>query len=246
MPYRIEMAIPRAPMSDVHTLTGVWAATAAQRRRGEWRQTGGAFAGVSEPVVIDAAEVFALPGPEFFPCAIVVLDHGTLATRTVRGEPACQRRYPDGPPLQALMDVSRKHDLDRVAEMTRVRDERVAHYRAQGRTEIDAMLTANRDLEDLGYLPKSPRIVAHRLAAPDAGPEVPLFEVADAEMASGVFPDLERAVANPGAEVDRPMGAYLVHRDYTTSARLNDFLARGGRDFLLRFKGVTYRIELRN
>ena len=242
--YTIEMSIPRVPMSDVHTLAGVWTTVPTARRRGDWQPTGSAFAGVSEPVVTGDAEVFALHGPEYFPCAVVLLDHRTMATRTLRGEAACRRRYPDGPPLQALMDVSRKSDLDRIAEMTRVRDERVAHYRAQGRSEIEALLGANRDLEDRGHLPKSRRIVAERLASPEAG--LPLFEIADAEMASGIFHDLERALATPGAEIDKSMGSYVTHRDYTTSARLNDLLARGEREFLVRYRGSTYRVEVRN
>ena len=63
-------------------------------------------------------------------------------------------------------------------------------------------------------------------------------------MASGVFPDIEKAIASPGTEIDKS-GRYIVHRDYTTSARLNAWLDGGAREFVVRFRGATYRIEVR-
>jgi hypothetical protein len=100
----------------------------------------------------------------------------------------------------------------------------------------------------MGYLPKSPRLVAHKIAAADsdAFPALPLFEIAEAEMASGVFPDIEKALAAPGTEIDKSMGKYIVHNDYANSRKLNAHLAGGTREFLVRFRDETYRIELRH
>jgi hypothetical protein len=64
-------------------------------------------------------------------------------------------------------------------------------------------------------------------------------------MRSGVFPDIERAIADPGAEIDRS-GRYLVHRDFTNSERLNTLLDGGGGAFAVRFRGATYRIDIRS
>ena len=79
-----------------------------------------------------------------------------------------------------------------------------------------------------------------------SGNGLPLFEIAEAEMASGIFPDIEKALAAPGSEVERSLGKYVVHNDYTTSRGLNAHLATGAREFLVRFRGATDRKEIRH
>lgn len=241
--YGIEMAIPKVPMSDIHTLDGVWSETAAARRRGEWRR-GGWLRGPSEPVLAGAVEVFELQGAEAFPCAVALLDHSTLTPRALTWSRDCAARYSDGPTREALLAVSRKADLDRHAEIARVRHERIAKHRADGLPEGDAILRSYRDLEDMGYLPRSPRLTARPIDGAAAA-SLPTFEIAEPEMASGIFPDIERAVASPGTEVEKSMGRYIVHRDYTTSARLNALLDSGARAFVVRYRGAAYRIEIR-
>ena len=241
--YEVGMAIPVVPLSEVHRIAGIWVPNGGKSQRGEWTRQGFSGTGLSEPVLAGPVEVFTLPGPEFFPCAVVLLDHGTMTTRVIAKSSAYAGRYPNGPKMEELLPVSRKKDIERVAELVRVRDEHVARYRAQGLSEIDALLKTNRDLEDLGHLPRSPRMVATRLAS--AAPALPLFEIAEAEMASGVFPDIEKAIAAPGEEIDKSMGKYIIHRDFANSAKLNAHFSGGDRDFLVRFRGQTYRIEVR-
>jgi len=148
--------------------------------------------------------------------------------------------------LDGLLAVSRKADLERLEEFKRVSAELVAKFRAQGLSEHAALLRSHDDLEERGYLPRSTRVVAARLASDAPAPAgLPLFEIADAEMASGIFPDLERALASPGVEIRKSMGRYIVHSDYDTSGRLNAYLDGGGREFLVRFKGARYRVEVR-
>lgn len=241
--YAVHFSIPKAPSSDVYLLGGVWAPPPAPRQPADWR-AGGHTAGTSEPILAGAVELFVVQGREAYPCGIVLLDHGPMSTRALTWTDVCQRRYPGGPPRAALLEVSQKGQIERVAEMTRVRDARVAQYRAEGLSEGDAILRAYRDLEDLGHLRRSPRVVAHRLdGSPPA--DLPVFDVAEAEMASGIFSDLDKAVAKPGTEIDTSTGRYLIHDHYTTSARLNAHLDGGGREFVLRYRGETYRIEIR-
>lgn len=245
--YEIEIAIPVVPMSEVHRIAGTWSAKPSGRRRGEWQRAGYSSPLLSEPVVSGETEIFALSGPEAYPCALVLLDHRTMTMRVIARSRAYAKRYPEGPPLTALMDVSRKKDIDRIAALERKRSELVARFRAEGATEIEALLKAGRALEDLGYLPKSPRLVAQRLSPAEAGTAgLPLFEIAEAEMASGIFPDIEKALAAPGSEIDKSMGKYIVHNDYATGRALNAHLASGAREFLVRFRGVTYRMEIRH
>lgn len=244
--YDIEMAIPVVPASEVHHISGVWSGDAAARRRGEWSRHGHARRGLSEPVLAGQSEVFALRGPESYPSAVVLLDHGTMRSRVIVKSRAYDDSHPAGPQAGDLLAVSRKKDIERIAAIQRKRDELVAGYRARGLTEIEALLKSGRDLEDLGYLPKSTRMMARKLGPQDANasPQLPLFDIADAEMASGIFPDLEKALAEPGAEIDKSMGKYIVHRDYGNSEKLNAHLAGGGLAFLVRYRSATYRIDI--
>ncbi|HJQ64031.1 MAG TPA: hypothetical protein VJ834_14345 [Burkholderiales bacterium] len=245
--YDVEMAIPVVPSSEMHVLSGNWAPQENVRRRGEW-QRGQSPVGPSSPVLSDQTEVFALRGPESFPCALVLLDHRTMTTRVLAHTAAYASRYPSGPPLAALLEVSRKKDIDRIAEVERARGALVAKFREAGASEIEALLKTHRALEDSGYLPKSPRLVARELTPQerDASRTLALFEIADAEMASGIFPDIQQALAAPGTEIDKSMGKYIVHNDYANSRLLNAHLASGAREFLVRFRGATYRIEIRH
>ncbi|HEX6007933.1 MAG TPA: hypothetical protein VFY80_08215 [Burkholderiales bacterium] len=245
--YEVELAIPVVPASEVHRVSGTWSAHNAERRRGTWQREPYASPMLSEPVVSGETEVLPLSGPESYPCALILLDHRTMTARVIVRTRAYADRYPEGPPLAALVERSRKKDIDRVAALERKHAELVARYRAEGATEIEALLKTGRALEDLGYLPKSPRLIAHRVESGQATRNgLPLFEIAEAEMASGIFPDIEKALAAPGSEVERSLGKYVVHNDYTTSRGLNAHLATGAREFLVRFRGATYRMEIRH
>lgn len=244
--YEVEIAIPVVPSSEIHRLSGIWSAMPQTRRRGEWQRGGYGSTGLSEPAVAGEIEVFALNGPESFPCAVVLLDHARMTARTLAGSATCHGRHPEGPPVSALLEVSRKKDIERVARLERARKEWIAKYMQEGASEGEAMLKSVRALEDNGYLPKSPRLVAHRLAPGEfATTALPLFEIADAEIASGIFPDIEKALAAPGEEIDRSMGRYIVHDHYDNSRRLNAHLASGAREFLVRYRGETWRLEIR-
>src|SRR5439155_20931364 len=136
---------------------------------------------------------------------------------------------------------SRKPQLDREAAFKAKYDERVAAHRAAGLAEGDAALRSYNDLEDLGFLPKKPRLVAREVRT-TADESVPLFDIADAEMASGIFNDLSEAIATPGKEVRKSPYDYIVHRDYDNSRKLNAYIGGGGRAFFLRFRGRLYRL----
>jgi hypothetical protein len=245
--YELNMAIPIVPRSEIHVVSGTWSSDASARRRGDWVHDAAARLGPSEPVLAGQIEVFTAKGPELFPSAVVLLDHRSMSARVIAQSPAYAESHPRGVQVAELMERSRKKDLDRTAELQRIERELVSGYRAQGMSEIEALLRSSRDLQDLGYLPRSTRIVAYPLARAtrDTLGSLPLFEIADGEMISGVFPDIDQALAAPGAEVDKSMGQYLVHRDYGNSAKLNAYLGGGGREFLVRFRGRTYRIEVR-
>jgi hypothetical protein len=89
--------------------------------------------------------------------------------------------------------------------------------------------------------------VARRLSRDEAAKidKDALFSIAKEEMASGTFLDIEKAVATPGEEIDHDTDGYLIHRDYTTSARLNAYLKTGKTQFYVRYLGATYEMTIK-
>jgi hypothetical protein len=240
--YAVDVSVPRVPSSETYALTGVWSSLPAARRRGVWRP-GAAAGGASGSVMVNGVELFTPSGAEMYPSAILLLDHRTSAVTVLASTSDYRRRYPHGVPIEELLAVSRKPQLDREAAFKAKYDERVAAHRAAGLPEGDAALRSYEDLEDLGFLPRKPRLVAREVRTTDES--VPLFDIAAAEMASGIFNDLSEAIANPGKEVRKSPYDYIVHRDYDNSRKLNAYLGGGGRTFVVRFRGRLYRLDIR-
>lgn len=242
--YGFELAIPRVPTADVHQLHGTWARD-ERRQRGAWDASPFATVTLSEPSIAGERELFALDGPESFPSAIAVLDHADSTIRVVHSTPAYPRRHPDGAPRAALLERSRKADHDRVLAFERIHAERTSAHMSQGANETQAILRAYDDLRDLGYLARPERWVATPLGGGDldAHGDLPRIEIDPMEITVGLFPDLEKAMANPGTRVDRG-GRYLRHRDYDTSERLNALLDAGARALVVVCGDRAFRFEL--
>jgi hypothetical protein len=111
-----------------------------------------------------------------------------------------------------------------------------------GRSEGQAMLDANREMQRLGSYPKAPTLVAEPAGCDAASP---LFSISDAEFTFGLFPDVEGAIENPGTEVDKSAVAYITHRDYTTSRQINEYLDGGHSIFFVRARDACWRMTIR-
>ena len=72
----------------------------------------------------------------------------------------------------------------------------------------------------------------------------PVIEIPPGEMQSGVFPDIERAIASPGTAVDKRSGRYLIHHDYQNSRKLNALLATDIERFWVRYQGRLYEMVI--
>jgi len=114
-----------------------------------------------------------------------------------------------------------------------------------------AELAAIKGMQELGYYPRPPQILARRLpdldvrAARASGRLEPLFRISEMEFRVGLFQDIEAALAVPGEPVDKSMGRYITHRDYTTSDALNRFLYANGRVFFVERDGQIYELTVR-
>ena len=137
--------------------------------------------------------------------------------------------------------------MERTQAITRTREELQQKYTAMGLGQVQMELRIIKDLQRLGYYPKPSTIVARRLS----GDEITkidkdaLFNIAKDEMASGIFPDIEKAVASPGEEIDQYTSEYYTHRDYNTTARLNPYLKTGKLKFYVRYLGETYELTIK-
>ena len=87
------------------------------------------------------------------------------------------------------------------------------------------MLKANKEMERLGFFPKSTTITA-RSAACGAGS--PGFRISDEEFTVGLFSDIAAAIDRPGEEIDKTPGNYILHDHYPSGRDLNAFLEREG------------------
>jgi hypothetical protein len=144
-----------------------------------------------------------------------------------------------------LRQRARRADIERIQEIERVQGKLVAKYRAEGASEGDAMLRAAKDMQRLGYFPKSPKLTARLIAhgeAPDAG--LAEFAIEPMQFTVGLFPDIEQAIADPGTAVDWNGGDYIIHDDYDTSQRLNAYLATGAKRFYVRYAGQVYELTI--
>ena len=80
------------------------------------------------------------------------------------------------------------------------------------------MLDAGKGMQRLGLYPKTPA----RPRAPAARTSLrcsPSLWTWSSK--AGLFQDIEQAIASPGTDVDKSMGDYVTHRDYTTSREIN-------------------------
>lgn len=190
-----------------------WAASAA------WAAGSDSMGGDEPEQLSGDREVMALRGNEFLPCAVVILREGESQAQPVIETDACRQKYPSGYTRDTIAEYIRRPEIERVQRMNRTYADLVARGRAGGLNEGTAMLNANKEMERLGYFPKSPTIVAHREAC-----GTPVFHISDEEFRVGLFQDIENAIQHPDEEVDKG-SEYVRHRDYDTSRQLNAYLA---------------------
>ena len=104
--------------------------------------------------------------------------------------------------------------------MTRTYADLVAEGKARGQNEGEAMLSANKRMQELGYYPKTPTITAQPSSCEHVSP---VFHISDEEFRVGLFQDIERAIRHPGSGEDRG-GTYVRHQAFDTSEKLNAYL----------------------
>jgi hypothetical protein len=241
--YRVRMSVPRQPTSELYRLAGVWRPGGSERA--EWEEGHSELSGYDGTPLNGRWEAIAAPGPESYPSAIVAFDASTDEVRVLVETPAYREQHPDGVPVAWLHERARRSEIERIDDLNTTHAELLDRFRAEGLTEVEAGLAAIKEMQRLGYYPKPTTLVARALSSGESLLDSwPHFVVPDGEMQSGVFPDIEKALAAPGTEVDKSMGSYIIHRDYENSAKLNEYLGGEGRTFYVTYDDVTYELTV--
>jgi hypothetical protein len=238
-----EIAVTRhdSPLSRTFVVRKVWnPATATYAAISPWQETSTGMAGDESQQVHGDLEAIAVPGNELMPCAIALLGRDGAA-RVLVETSSCRRKYPAGISSAVLAPISRRADIERSEKIRTTYADLVARGRLAGRSEGQAMLDAGKEMQRLGFYPKTPMLVAAPAGCDGVSP---LFAISDAEFSYGLFPDIESAIAKPGAQIDKSMGSYITHRDFTTSRQINEYLDAGNASFLVRARGGCWRMTI--
>ena len=239
-----EVAVTRhdTPASRTFVLRRTWnpASPAAEARPG-WQEAYTTMSGDETSQLHGDLEVLAMPGNELMPCAIAVVGRNDPRARTLVETPVCRKMYPAGLGPDELRPVSRRADIERAEKVRTTYAALVERGRQAGMTEMEALLAAGKEMSRLGLYPKTTTLVATASECPSSPP---LFRIVDAQFDAGLFQDIAAAIATPGEDVDKSMGAYVTHRDYTTSKEINDFLDAGNSVFFVAARGRCWKLTV--
>jgi hypothetical protein len=245
--FRVCLTTREGSNSREHFASGTWVGSGdAAEITDDWKNAACMISGYDEWPLFGDYELQEVRGRQYFPVAIIAYNHKTRDVRALVKNKDYDNAYPNGVPLEKIVENSRREGMERDQTVRRVYKELVAKYRATGMLDNDALLRAGKDMQKLGYFPKSTMIVARRLnrAAARNVEKAALFSIAKGEMESGIFQDIEKAIASPGEEIDKG-DEYHTHRDYSTSERLNKFIKSGKTRFYVEYLGETYELTIK-
>ncbi|MFT5181401.1 MAG: hypothetical protein ACI8S3_001285 [Alphaproteobacteria bacterium] len=234
------MDIPRVPLSENWGLAGTWQPD--QPSNAQWSEKWVGNAAPPDQVLQNGVEVLTVHGREGFPAAVLAVEaDGTYRVLLKNSDFA--GLYPDGVPPRHLAERAGRKRIERSRELARVKTELKTKYKAQGLNDNAAGLRAYDDMEELGYFPKSPRLVATVLDSPPA--DVSVFEIPQEYFRVGLFQDIAAAIAAPNQEVKTSTGTYLKYYDDEVGLRLKAWRKAGNDRFAVRTAGQLYLLQVR-
>jgi hypothetical protein len=195
-------------------------------------------------------EVVAVRSLDFSPCALVEYTAASGDVRVLQQTPACRRAFPQGIPVPVVESFSNRDHIERALTFEATEEELRQEAHARGLKEGDAEMEIISGMRERGLYPQRPQLLARPLTGDEiadlraAGDLEPLFVISETEFQVDLFPDIEAALRTPGQPAEKHMGRYVIHRDFTTSRRLNQFLAAGGARFYVARAGHTYQLTL--
>lgn len=242
--YDIAVSVPTRPTSTVWRVWRRWNESTGEFEGSDvWVPAQVQFSGRMEDKLYENRELVTVDGPECFSAAIVMLDHDDKSYEIVLASADLEEEYPDGLNEEIVFAASEREAIVRLLDMRKAYEEAIDRFRAEGLSEGEAMLRANKEMQKLGYYPETPTMMA-RPATETSRSDMPLFEITDTEFQVGIFPDIDAAIQTPGIKVDKAMGDYVRHRDFDTSEKINEYLDTGATTFLVRARGRVWEISI--
>ena len=248
--YKISLGIPIQPTAERHYVSRVW--NNVENRlieEGDWTQGWTAAGGDDVSPVSGDWELIAAKGRETYPCAVAAFNSREQTVRVLLATDACRDVYPNGIRPSDLEPLARRPSIEHIQELKDARERLTQEGLDAGMSEHQASLHAIDRMQDLGYYPKPPQIIARGLSPAEAerlrreGDQASLFVIEEMQFRVGLFSDIEKAVNNPGEEFDKA-GKYIIHRDYTTSQALNAYLESDPKTFYVERRGEVYEMTI--
>ena len=103
-------------------------------------------------------------------------------------------------------------------------------------------------MENMGLLPRSPRIVAVQLdtlSISKLSANDPVFHIPAEYYIAGMFKDIANAISTPGTEVKASTGDHLKYYDDDVGVRLKKWRNDGNETFIVETDGVFHRLTVR-
>jgi hypothetical protein len=238
--FRVRMNVPRVPTSEQWSLRGTW--TSGRPSGARWASEWAGGMATPDAVLENGVELITVKGREFFPAAVLAVEAGGRYRVLLKND-AFDELYPDRVPAKQIAERSGRERIARGRELDRVRSELVQRYRSRGLREGEAMLRAHSDMEDMGLIAKSPRLVATAAGEPPA--DLRVFDIPAEYFRVGLFQDIAAAIAAPGQEVDTSTGTYLKYYDDELGLRLKAWREAGNDRFAVRTGEKLYALEVR-
>ena len=232
--------IPREPTSEQWALRGTWAPGSSSGA--QWTEGWGGNTAADESALLGGVELMTVPGEESFPSAVLAVD-ASGEVRVLVHNARFDDLYPQGVPAETIAERSQRARIERSRELRTVTAELVDHFKAQGSHDGEARLLAYDEMEERGYFPKSPKLVATPVSEPPD--DTRIFEIPADYFTVGLFQDIEAAIASPGSEIPTGTGTYLKYYDDELGPRLRQHREDGHDRFTIRTEGRLYLLEVR-
>ena len=147
------------PRVQQYMWSGVWSeAKHAAEISGSWKESHCEVGGYDEWPLFGDWELMEVYGG-VFPVAIIAYNHVTSGVKVLVKNIDYDRLYPDGFPLPRIVEMSRRSGMERAQTVRRTHEELLQKYKAMGMGEMQALLWTSKDMQRLGYYPKTPAIV---------------------------------------------------------------------------------------
>lgn len=202
----------------------------------EWQNDTRVFVPWNRHTLSESWEVVSLKGK-----AIIIADKDWQRKIVLRRSPAMKKTGEEYLASIQKEQYSHREDIERNVLVSSTYSRILNKFKRQGLTEHEALLRTSDEMESLGLYPKGPKIVAKEVKQPKEG--LPVFQISGQEFFVGMFRDIDKAIKQPGTEIDF-WGNYVRHRDYDTSTKINKHLKQGGTAFNVTTGGKVFLMEV--